>query len=76
MVVVIFITIPNFTTFLVQLSSLSFLFPFLISFATTLCQGHKEPQEQRLKRKFKSNFQTRNKTKLCDSKTRTQDLRT
>jgi hypothetical protein len=41
-----------------------------------VCQGHKEPQEQRLKRKFKSNFQTRNKTKLCDSKTRTQDLRT
>jgi hypothetical protein len=24
--------------------------------------------------KFKSNFQTRNKTRLCDSKTNTQDL--
>jgi hypothetical protein len=36
---------------------------------------HKKSQEQRLKRRFKSNFQTRNKTILCDSKTKTQDLR-
>ncbi len=34
------------------------------------CQGHKKPQEQRLKEKSKSNFQTRNKTRLCDSKTK------
>jgi hypothetical protein len=40
-----------------------------------ICQGHEESQEQRLKRRYKSNFQTRNKTKLYDSKTRTQDLR-
>jgi hypothetical protein len=25
---------------------------------------------------FKSNFQTKNKTRLCDSKTKTQELRT
>jgi hypothetical protein len=30
------------------------------------CQGHKDPQEQRLKERSKSNFQTRNKTRLCD----------
>jgi hypothetical protein len=40
-----------------------------------MCQGHEEPQEQRLKERSNSNFQTRNKTKLCDSKIRTQDLR-
>jgi hypothetical protein len=40
------------------------------------CQRHEYPQEQRLKERFKSNFQTRNKTRLCDSKTRTQELRT
>jgi len=39
------------------------------------CQGHKNPQEQRLKESSKSNFQTRNETSLCDSKTRTQELR-
>jgi hypothetical protein len=33
------------------------------------CQGRKKPQEQRLKEKFKSNFQVRNKTRLYDSKT-------
>jgi hypothetical protein len=38
------------------------------------CQGHEKPQEQRLKRMFKSNFQTRNKRKLCDLKTRKQDV--
>jgi hypothetical protein len=40
------------------------------------CQGHKYPQEQRLKESSKSNFQTRNKTSLCDSKnknTRTEN---
>jgi hypothetical protein len=36
----------------------------------TLCQGHEKPQEQRLKERLKSNFQTRNKTRLCDSKTK------
>ncbi len=39
-------------------------------------QGHEKPQEQRLKKRFKSNFQTRNKRKLWDLKIRTQDLRT
>ncbi len=32
------------------------------------CQRHEEPQKQTLKKKFKSNFQTMNKTRLCDSK--------
>jgi hypothetical protein len=35
-----------------------------------LCQGHEEPQEQRLKEGFKSDFQTRNKIRLFDSKTK------
>jgi hypothetical protein len=39
-----------------------------------LCQGHEERQEQGLKKWFKFNFQTKNKTRLCDSKTRTQDV--
>jgi hypothetical protein len=39
-----------------------------------LCQGHKEQQEQKLKERSKFNFQTKNKTRLCDSKTRTQDV--
>jgi len=30
------------------------------------CQRHKNSQEQKLKERFKSNFQTRNKTRLCD----------
>jgi hypothetical protein len=38
------------------------------------CQGHKKPREQRLKERSKFNFQTRNKTRLCDSKTKTQEL--
>jgi hypothetical protein len=46
----------------------------LVLLTTTLCHGHKEPQEPRLKMMFKSNFQTRNKTRLCDSKIKTQDL--
>jgi hypothetical protein len=33
-------------------------------------QGHEKSQKQRLKERFKSNFQTRNKTILCDSKTK------
>jgi len=41
-----------------------------------ICQGHGKPQEQRLKERFKFNFQTMNKTRLCDSKTKTQELRT
>jgi hypothetical protein len=40
------------------------------------CQGHEDPQEQRLKERFKSNFQTRNKIRLYDSKTITQELKT
>jgi len=40
------------------------------------CEGHEKPQEQRLMERFKFNFQKRNKTKLCDSKIRTQELRT
>ncbi len=39
-----------------------------------ICQGHEDPQEQKLKKRFKSNFQIMN-TKLCDSKTKTQELR-
>jgi hypothetical protein len=35
----------------------------------------KESQEQRLKIKFKSKFQRRNKIRLCDSKTKTQNLK-
>ncbi len=41
-----------------------------------VCQGHEEPQEQRLKERSKSYFQTRNKIKLHDSKTKTQELKT
>jgi len=37
-------------------------------------QKHKESQEERLKERSKSNFQTRNKTKLCDLKTKTQNI--
>ncbi len=40
-----------------------------------LCQGHEKPQEQRLNERSKSNFQTRNKIRLSDSKTKTQELR-
>ncbi len=40
------------------------------------CQGHEDAQEQRFKERFKSNFQTRNKTRLCDSKIKTQKLKT
>jgi hypothetical protein len=36
-------------------------------------QIHEDPQEQRLKERSKSNFQTKNKTRLCDSKIRTQE---
>jgi len=39
-------------------------------------QGHKDPQEKRLKESSKSNFQTRNKTILCNSKTRLHELKT
>jgi len=35
-------------------------------------QKHKKTQEQKLKERFKSDFQIRNKTRLCDSKTRTK----
>jgi hypothetical protein len=37
-------------------------------------QKHKKPQKHKLKKSFKSNFKTRNKTRLCDSKTKTQDV--
>jgi len=39
-----------------------------------MCQGHEDPQEQRLKERSKFNFQTRNNTWLCDSKIKTQEL--
>ncbi len=39
------------------------------------CQRHEEPQGQSLKERSKFNFQTRNETRLCDSKTKTQELR-
>jgi hypothetical protein len=39
------------------------------------CQGHEDSQKQRLKERFKFNFQTRNKKKLCDAKIRTQEFR-
>jgi hypothetical protein len=38
------------------------------------CQRHEYPQEQRLNERFKSNFQTRNKMRLHDSKTKTQEF--
>jgi hypothetical protein len=41
-----------------------------------MCQRHKESQEQRLKKRFKFNFQTKNTTILCDLKTRKKQLRT
>ncbi len=31
-------------------------------------EGHERPRKQRLKERFKSNFQIKNKTRLCDSK--------
>jgi hypothetical protein len=39
-----------------------------------LCLGHEDPQEQRLKERSKFKFQTRNKTKLCNLKKRTQNV--
>jgi hypothetical protein len=42
----------------------------------TYYQGHEKTQEQRLKKRSKSNLKTRNKTRLHDSKTRTQKLKT
>ncbi len=47
-----------------------------LNFQCVGCQGHKKPQEQKLKERSKSNFQIRNKTRLCDSKTKTQELKT
>jgi len=38
-------------------------------------QRHEKIWEQRLKERFKSNFQTRNKTRLYDSKKRTQKIK-
>ncbi len=40
------------------------------------CHAHKKTQKQRLKERSKSNFQIRNKTRLCDSKMKTQELKT
>ncbi len=37
----------------------------------SMCQEHEKPQEQNIKKKIKFNFQTRNETRLCDSKTKT-----
>jgi hypothetical protein len=42
----------------------------------TECQGHEKPQEQRFKERSKSNFQIRNKIRLCDSKIRTHERKT
>jgi hypothetical protein len=39
------------------------------------CHDRKESQEQRLKERSKFKFQIRNKTKLCDSKIKTQELK-
>jgi len=39
------------------------------------CYEHKESQEQRLKKRSKFNCQIKNKTKLCDSKIKTQELK-
>jgi hypothetical protein len=38
-----------------------------------LCQKHEEPQKQRFKKMLKFNFQTKIKTRLCDSKIKTQE---
>jgi hypothetical protein len=38
-------------------------------------QGHEKPREQRLKERFKFNFQTKNKKKICELKEKTE-LRT
>jgi hypothetical protein len=35
------------------------------------CHEHKKSKKQRLKERFKFNFQIMNKTKLCDSKIKT-----
>jgi hypothetical protein len=40
------------------------------------CYRHEESQKQRLKERSIFNFQKRNKTKLYDSKIKTQKLRT
>jgi hypothetical protein len=37
--------------------------------------GHEEYQEQRIKERFKFYFETMNKKKLYDSKTKTQKLK-
>jgi hypothetical protein len=39
-------------------------------------QWHEKPWEKKLEEKSKFNFQTRNKIRLCDSKTRAQKLKT
>jgi hypothetical protein len=44
------------------------------TFIYTLCYGHEKPWEQRLKEMFKSNFQIKNETWLCESKTKTKDV--
>jgi hypothetical protein len=41
----------------------------------TYCKGHEKTQKQRLKKRFKFKFQTMNKTRLHDSKTKTQELK-
>ncbi len=40
------------------------------------CQIHEYPQGQRLKERFKFNFQIRNQKRLCDQEIKTQKLRT
>jgi hypothetical protein len=48
----------------------------LLNMLSLIVKNTKEPREQRLQERFKSNFQTRNKIKLHDSKVRIQEFKT
>jgi hypothetical protein len=39
------------------------------------CRRHEKPLKQGLKKRFKYNFQSKNKTLLCDSKTKTRNMK-
>jgi hypothetical protein len=58
----------------INVKKYSILLRYIFSCSRNMCQEHEEPQEQKLKKRFKSNFQTRNKTRLCNSKIKTQKL--
>ncbi len=45
-----------------------------LTLKSTYCKRHKKIQKQRLKERFKFNFQTKNKTRLRDSKTKTRNV--